>query len=76
MAEPSIGSYTGQNQAAWRLSGNADYLVLGGEFPLVNGTKQQGLVRFARSGLAPNKRGIESPNLAPTAPRPRPGRPG
>ena len=69
----AIGTYTGQSQAAWSLSGNADYLVLGGEFPSVNGTKQQGLVRFARSGLAPNKRGIESPNLALTASSPAAG---
>ncbi len=69
----SIGSYTGQSQAAWSLSCNADYLVLGGEFLSVNGTKQQGLVRFARSGLAPNKRGIESPNLVVTASSPAAG---
>ena len=68
-----VGTYTGQSQAAWSLSGNADYVVLGGEFPSVNGTKQQGLVRFARSGLAPNKRGIESPNLALTASSPAAG---
>ncbi|MGV1037913.1 MAG: LamG-like jellyroll fold domain-containing protein, partial [Candidatus Nanopelagicales bacterium] len=51
------GSYTGQWQAAWNVTGNSDYLVLGGEFPKVNGTAQQGLVRFAKRDLAPNKSG-------------------
>ena len=37
------------------MTGNGNYLVLGGEFPTVNGTKQQGLVRFAVSSIAPNK---------------------
>ncbi len=53
----SIGSYTGQNQAAWTTSGNSDYIVLGGEFLSVNGVAQQGLVRFAVPSKAPNKRG-------------------
>ncbi len=53
----SIGSYTGQNQAAWTTSGNSDYIVLGGEFPSVNGVAQQGLVRFAVPSMAPNERG-------------------
>jgi PKD repeat protein len=51
------GSYTGQNQAAWSVSGNSKYISYGGEFPTVNGTKQQGLVRFAVSSIAPNKVG-------------------
>jgi len=56
---PSItaGTYTGQGQAAWTLTGNADYVVFGGEFPKVNGVAQQGLTRMARSAIAPNKRG-------------------
>ena len=51
------GTYTGQNQAAWSVSGNSKYISYGGEFPTVNGTKQQGLVRFAISSIAPNKVG-------------------
>ena len=39
----NIGSYTGQSQAAWTVDGNSDYVVLGGEFPTVNGVAQQGL---------------------------------
>ena len=53
----TTGTYTGQNQAAWSVTGNASYIALGGEFPTVNGTAQQGLVRFAVKSLAPNKVG-------------------
>ncbi len=51
------GTYTGQNQAAWSLTGNTSYIALGGEFPTVNGTAQQALVRFAVAAKAPNKVG-------------------
>lgn len=51
------GTYTGQNQAAWTVTATSSYVLLGGEFTAVNGTKQQGLVRFAVSSLAPNKQG-------------------
>ncbi len=51
------GTYTGQSQAAWSVSGNSKYISYGGEFPTVNGTKQQGLVRFAISSIASNKVG-------------------
>jgi hypothetical protein len=49
------GTFTGQSQAAWALTGNSTYVVLGGEFPSVNGVAQSGLVRFAVSSTAPNK---------------------
>lgn len=52
-----VGTYTGQYQAGWTVDGNDDYVVIGGEFPSVNNTRQQGLVRFAASNKAPNKRG-------------------
>ncbi|MEN0128930.1 MAG: PKD domain-containing protein [Brevundimonas sp.] len=52
-----VGNYTGKYQAAWTVSGNSDYVLYGGEFLRVNGALQQGLTRFARTGLAPNKRG-------------------
>jgi hypothetical protein len=42
----TIGTKTGQNQAAWTVTGNSTYLLEGGEFPTVNGVGQQGLVRF------------------------------
>lgn len=51
------GTFTGQSQGAWSIASNSDYVVIGGEFPTVNGTAQQGLARFARKGLAPNKSG-------------------
>jgi len=51
------GSFTGTSQAAWSVAGNANYVVLGGEFPRVNGTAQQGLVRFAVRAIAPNRQG-------------------
>jgi chitodextrinase len=53
----SEGSYTGQYQGPWALAGNANYVVMGGEFPTVNGVAQQGLVRMAVSTVAPNKMG-------------------
>src|SRR3954447_17139088 len=49
------GSFTGQGQAAWSLGGNGAYVVAGGEFPYVNNKLQQGLVRFARTPIAPAK---------------------
>ncbi|WP_028047337.1 LamG domain-containing protein [Cellulomonas sp. URHE0023] len=51
------GTFTGQGQAGWSVTGNSDYVVYGGEFPGVNGGAQQGLVRFAVSSKAPNKQG-------------------
>jgi hypothetical protein len=65
----AIGSFTGQSQAAWSVAGNGSYVVLGGEFPSVNGVAQSDLVRFAVRALAPNKRGpVRAANApAPTA---------
>ena len=69
----TMGTYTGQYQAGWNVDGNNDYVVYGGEFPTVNGVGQQGLVRFARRGLAPNKEGPRFsggtfvPRLVPTS---------
>jgi PKD repeat protein len=62
------GAYTKQYQAGWSVTGNQDYVVYGGEFPAVNGTEQQGLVRFAVRPLAPNKVGPRATGtFAPTA---------
>ena len=41
------GTFTGQGQAGWNVTGNADYVTIGGEFPRVGSVAQQGLVRFA-----------------------------
>lgn len=53
----AMGTYTGQYQAGWTVTGNDDYLVFGGEFPRVNGTAQQGLVRFGKRPTAPGTQG-------------------
>jgi PKD repeat protein len=61
------GSYTGTDQAAWTVTGNSDYVLLGGEFPRVNNTPQQGLVRFAVRNIAPNDQGPQGGlDLTPT----------
>jgi PKD repeat protein len=60
------GSFTGQGQAGWSVTGNNDYVAFGGEFPRVNGVNQQGLVRYALSSNAPNRIGpTASDNLTP-----------
>ncbi|MEV5575709.1 hypothetical protein AB0L06_37210 [Spirillospora sp. NPDC052269] len=51
------GTFTKQYQAAWAITGNANIIALGGEFPSVNGKAQQGLVRFGIRAKAPNKSG-------------------
>jgi PKD repeat protein len=56
------GTFTGQGQAGWSVSGNSQYVVYGGEFPSVNGAGQQGLVRYALTKTAPNRVG---PSPAP-----------
>jgi PKD repeat protein len=53
----AVGSYTGQSQAAWTVTGNSQYVLMGGEFPTVNGAGQQGLARFAVKPIAPSKQG-------------------
>ena len=55
--EWEIGTYTGQNQAAWSVAANGQYVIYGGEFLRVNNTPQQGLVRFAVKPIAPSKSG-------------------
>ncbi|WP_229669865.1 PKD domain-containing protein [Microlunatus endophyticus] len=50
------GTFTGQGQAAWTVTGNGDYISLGGEFPGVNGGAAYGLTRFAlRSHTTPKQ---------------------
>lgn len=56
----TAGTYTGTGQATWTVEGNQDYVVYGGEFTAVNGQQQQGLVRFAKRELAPNKVNAEN----------------
>jgi PKD repeat protein len=53
------GTYTGQDQGTWSVTGGGNYVVFGGEFTTVNGVAQQSLVRFANTSVAPNRRGPE-----------------
>ena len=70
----AIGTYTGQHQAAWSVTGTSQYISLGGEFPTVNGTAQQGLTRFANRSIAPNKVGPRpAAGLTPTLSTPSAG---
>jgi len=64
----TLGTYTGQKQAAWNVTGNGQYVVEGGEFPTVNGVGQQGLARFAVRAIAPNKMGpmVTGSSFVPT----------
>ena len=68
----NAGSFTGQGQGPWTITGNDRYLVMGGEFTRVNGKSQQGLTRFAVSDGAlngsPDDVGPEyAPTLLPSA---------
>jgi PKD repeat protein len=64
----SPGTISGVDQGAWSVTGNRQYISLGGEFPAVNGTAQQGLVRFAIRSIAPNKSApLSAASLVPTA---------
>ena len=38
----NAGTFTGQDQAAWTVTGNADYIVMGGEFTTVNSSRPAG----------------------------------
>lgn len=51
------GTFSGQGQAAWSVAGAGKYVVWAGEFPTVNGTPQQGMVRMATPDIAPNLQG-------------------
>ena len=65
----NTGTATGQYQGPWAVTGNSNYVVMVGEFTTANGTPQQGMVRFAGKGLAPNKQGPQVSGAAanPTA---------
>lgn len=63
----AAGTYTGQTQGGWTLAATDQYLLMGGEFPTINGARQQGLARFAVSSVAPKQVG---PTLTGTATAP------
>lgn len=60
----AVGSYTGKTQAAWTVGASGDYIVMGGEFPSVQGKAQQGLVRMARKNIAPHLTGPQKSDTA------------
>ncbi|SMQ72678.1 PKD repeat-containing protein [Plantibacter sp. VKM Ac-1784] len=64
----NTGSYTGTGQGAWDVTVAGDYVLYAGEFTQVNGTGMQGLVRFAKASIAPNKDGprLTGSNFVPT----------
>lgn len=53
----NTGSVSGSTQGPWSVAASGDYVVYAGEFTKVNGTPQQGLVRFATRSIAPNADG-------------------
>lgn len=53
----NVGTFTGESQGPWSVAAGGNYVLYGGEFTTVNGTRQQGLVRFAVPSIAPNKDG-------------------
>jgi hypothetical protein len=71
----NTGSYTGQGQGPWNIAVNSQYVLYGGEFTIVNNKRQQGLVRFPVSSIAPNKEGprLQGAEFAPTLSAPLPG---
>jgi PKD repeat protein len=64
----SAGEFTGSFQAAWDVTAAGDYVLFAGEFPAVNGVKQQGLARFGTKAVAPRKDKPEKENadMVPT----------
>jgi PKD repeat protein len=56
---PSLnaGSFTGQFQGPWTVTGNSEYVVLAGEFTRVNNRNQQGITRFTIREKAANASG-------------------
>jgi hypothetical protein len=63
----NAGTFTGQLQAAWAVTGNRSYVALAGEFTTVNGQAQQGLTRFAVRSIAPDATGpASSSTLTPS----------
>ncbi|WP_375424602.1 PKD domain-containing protein [uncultured Friedmanniella sp.] len=65
----NTGTATGQSQGPWNVTGSGDYVVYGGEFTKVNETAQQGLVRFAKSSIAPDTDGprVSGSSFVPVA---------
>ena len=67
---PSTGPYDVQPTIS--IESNADYVVVGGQFPSVNGKAQQGIARFASPSKSPHADGpqIKDPQASATTSRP------
>ncbi|GAA5109351.1 hypothetical protein GCM10023339_09310 [Alloalcanivorax gelatiniphagus] len=57
----NAGTFTGQAQGPWTVTGNSDYVVFGGEFTRVDNKVQQGLVRFGVSSVVPAELELNGP---------------
>ena len=55
----NAGTFTGQAQGPWTVTGNDEYVVFGGEFTRVDNRANQGLVRFG-IGSVPLPTGIDA----------------
>ena len=71
---PRIDAGAVRGQSTHAVDGEGDYMVVGGEFPSVQGVAQQGLVRFARRGVAPDSQRPEYSTLGLRAVTAGPGR--
>lgn len=71
----NAGTYTGQSQGPWHVTANSQYVLYGGEFTIVNNKRQQGLVRFAVSSIAPDAEGprVQGAEFVPTLSTPSSG---
>lgn len=65
----ATGTATGMGQAGWTVTGNGEYVVIGGEFPTVNGGRQQGIARFSTHPDGGAKQGprLSAAGWTPTA---------
>lgn len=61
--EFEAGSVTGLNQASWAVDSHDGYLVMVGEFPRVNGVKQQGIVVMARQDIGSGEAPVHADEL-------------
>ncbi|MBN9155506.1 MAG: PKD domain-containing protein [Microbacterium sp.] len=53
----TTGTASGSGQAGWTATGNGKYLLIGGEFPYVNGQRSQGIARFTQNPPGGAKQG-------------------
>ena len=65
----TTGTASGSGQAGWTVTGNGQFMVVGGEFPYVNGQRSQGIARFAvnPTGGAKQAPRVSGADWVPTA---------